>query len=114
MDVAARGIGSSIAHRHNLHVDVAGAEDGVKRCSVIGVETKDTWPVIVNKLKILATTVAGVVTFLGTARSLRRSESSSASAAAKLATWLGTATRPMSRSATPAVVLVTSKNFVNR
>lgn len=95
-------------------VDVAGAEDGGKRCSVIGVETKDTWPVIVNKLKILATTAAGVVTFLGTARSLRRSGSSSASAVAKLGTWLGTATRPTSRSATPAVGLVTSKNFVPR
>lgn len=113
MDVAARGTGSSIAQMLP-DADVAGAEDGEKRCFVIGVETKDTWPVIVNKLKILATTVAGVVTFLGTARSLRRSESSSASAVAKLATWLGTAIRPMSRSVTPAVALVTSKNFVNR
>lgn len=113
MDVAAQGIGSSIAQMQ-VDVDVAGVEDGVKRCSAIGVETKDTWPVIVNKLKILATTVAGVVTFLETARSLRRSESSFASVVAKLATWLGTATRPMSRSVTPAVVLVTSKNFVNR
>lgn len=113
MDVAARGTGSSIAQVQR-DVDVAGAEVEAKRCSVIGVETKDTWPVTVNKLKILATTAAGVVTFLGIARSLRRSENSSASAVAKLATWLGTATRPMSRSVTPVVVLVTSKNFVNR
>lgn len=113
MAVAVRATGSNIAQMH-LVEDVAEAEDGVKRCSVIGVETKDTWPVIVNKLKILATTVAGVVTSLGTVKSLRRSGSSSASAVVKLVTWLETATRPTNRSVTPVGVLVTSKNFVNR
>lgn len=94
-------------------MDVARAEHGEKNYSVIGVETKDTWLVIVNKLKILATTVAGVVTFLGTARSPRRNESRSATAVARLATWLATVTM-QSRNVTPVVVLVTSRSFVNR
>lgn len=111
--VAAQGTGSRIAQVIR-DVDVAGAGAGAKSCSVIGVETKDTWPETVTKLKILATTVTGVVTFPGTARSLRRRESSSASAVAKLDIWPVTVTMPMSRSVTPAVALVTSRNFVKR
>lgn len=111
MAVAVQDIGSRTVRL--LDGDVEGAVHGVKTFSVIGVEPRDTWPVIVNKLKILATTVTGVVTFLGTARSPRRNESRPATAVARPATWLGTVTT-RSRNATPAVVSVTSRNFVLR
>lgn len=61
-----------------------------------------------------ATTVTGVATFPGTARSPKRRGSSSATLAAKLAIWLVTVIMPTSRSATPAVGLATSRNFATR
>lgn len=112
LDVAAPGIGSRIVLMPAGHVDAAGVGD--ENCSVIVVETKDTWPGIVTKLRMRATTATGVATFPGTARSPKRRESSCATPVAKLATWPVTVITPMSRSATPAVGLVTSRSFVIR
>lgn len=120
----------------------------LQSCSVIGVETKDTWPGTVTKLRMVwipivflqfylvpifprnvffffflivffppdqrATTATGVVTFPGTARSPKRRESSSATLAGKLVTWPVTVITPMSRSATPAVGLATSRSCAIR
>ncbi|KAI9517676.1 hypothetical protein NQZ68_000843 [Dissostichus eleginoides] len=76
------------------HVDVsaaaAGVEDEARTFSVIGVETKDTWPGTVTKLRMCATT------------------------ATNQATWPVTVGMPTTGSATPAVGLVTSRDFVIR
>lgn len=114
LDVAALDIGSSTALMPVVRVAVAGDEDEARSCSVIGAETKDTWPGTVTKLRMRATTATGVVTFPGTARSPKRRESSSATLAGKLVTWPVTAITPMSRSATPAVGLATSRSCAIR
>lgn len=111
MDVAALGTGSRTAPLPVVHVGVAGGVgDEARSFSVIGVETKDTWPGTVTKLRMHATTATEVATFPGTARSQKRRESSSATPAAKLVTWPVTVIMPTSRSATPVVGLATSRN----
>ncbi|XP_029993786.1 cellular nucleic acid-binding protein-like [Sphaeramia orbicularis] len=55
-----------------VDVDAAGVGDEARSCSAIGAETKDTWHGTVTKLRMRATTATGVVTFPGTARSLRK------------------------------------------
>ena len=68
----------------------AGVEDVARKCSVIGVETKDILPGTVTKLRICATT------------------------ATNQATWLVTVGMPTTGGATPAVGLVTSRDVVIR
>jgi len=112
--VAAPAIGSNIALMPVVHVDADGGGDVARSCSVIGVETKDTWQGTVTKLKMRATTATGVATFPGTARNPKKRESSCATPVVKLDTWRGTVIMLMSRSATPAVGLVTSRSFALR
>lgn len=114
MDVAVLDIGSRTVPVPVAHVHAVPEDPGDEKCSVTGVETRDTWPGTVSKLRMRATTATRVVTSPGTARSLRRRGSSFATPVERPVIWPATAIMPTSRSATPAVALATSRNSVTR